>query len=174
TGRVRSIKPDKILRILNVLREWFEEKHKKGLVGRSNSPSEQNSEQLPAQQPSAGPDTPASQQHPQSGLHMLSHAATQSNAPTPHSSTQQPLATPAWQFPNPTPLPYNPSDPNAQANYAPFPNLGNPNDPANQDFGNMSWDLGVQQAMDIALGDMQGLTQGGGLDSWLLGGGIEG
>jgi len=30
------------------------------------------------------------------------------------------------------------------------------------------WDLGVQQAMDIALGDMNGL-QGAGLDNWLLG-----
>ncbi|KAK6437588.1 hypothetical protein LTR95_006216 [Oleoguttula sp. CCFEE 5521] len=176
TGRVRSIKPDKILRILNVLREWFEEKHKKGLAGRSNSPSEQASEQPPTQQSSAGPDTTTSQQHPQSGLHMLSHAATQSNAPQHHSASQQVPATPSWQFPNPTPLPFQPnvSDPTAAANYTPFPSIGNPNDPNNQDFGNMSWDLGVQQAMDIALGDMQGLTQGGGLDSWLLGGGIEG
>jgi hypothetical protein len=36
-----------------------------------------------------------------------------------------------------------------------------------QDYG---WgDLGVQQAMDMALGEMNGL-QGNGLDNWLLGG----
>lgn len=65
----------------------------------------------------------------------------------------------------------------AQDDNTPFsmPNFGggggfgnNMHDPnMSQDYG---WgDLGVQQAMDIALGDMNGL-QGGGLDNWLLGG----
>lgn len=158
-----QIRPDKVLRILGVLRDWFEEKHKKGIVA-ANQP--RGTDQ--------GPDTKQRKQgkNDQSGLHMLSSLA----------ANQQPTAQPQnpadfstdWTFDRAHPMPYQPrysTNPHANAANAEAAAQANQHyDYYNQllesEFG---WDLGVQQAMDIALGDMNGLG-GNGLDNYLLGG----
>lgn len=170
-ARQRSIRPSKIIRILKVLRDWFEEKHKKGVTA-------QLSGEAPAQSDSH--DSKQSHSEGQSGLQMLSQVATGQQA-------QNGEVPQDWNFDRSQGLPYshryNPNGPN-NAGYAQqqedttfgVPNYGsggggfgnNMQDPnLGEDYG---WGgLGVQQAMDIALGDMNGL-QGGGIDNWLLGG----
>lgn len=153
TGQQRQTRPDKVLRILGVLRDWFEEKHKKDIA---------------AQRGEAVSDNDQADQKPnsveQSGLQMLSQVAT----------GHQPEMSTDWTFDRAQAMPYVPRGPAAQQPFT------HPNDGSYTNFGNFGggetdfnnttgWDLGVQQAMDMALGDMNGL-QGNGLDNWLLGG----
>jgi hypothetical protein len=163
-ARQRSIRPNKLIRILKVLRDWFEEKHKKGMLSDNISPP--NGAQESKQEPSEG----------QSGLQMLSQVATGHQA-------QSGEAPANWNYDRSQGLPYGHRyNPNVQSNPSyhasdnsnfNMPNYGegfgsnmqDPNIP--QDYG---WGgLGVQQAMDIAFGDMNGLQENN-LDNWLLGG----
>lgn len=85
----------------------------------------------------------------QTPLHLLSQVATQPKQPTPEVAE--------W-FNPPMMIPAQPS---VQDQYG----VSSTVDPTNQDYG---WGSGFEQAMDIALGGMDGL-QGGGLDNWFLG-----
>lgn len=161
-ARQRAIRPNKVIRILKVLRDWFEEKHKKGITAQRNGgDAAAEVEQVNARQGIDGAQT---------GLQMLSQVAT-------GQQTHANEVPSEWSYGRTQGMPYGPRYNNAaQPGYADdgsfsMPNygggFGNMQDPMSQDYG---WgDLGVQQAMDIALGDMNGL-QGGGLDNWLLGG----
>lgn len=151
-----QVRPDKALRILGVLRDWFEEKHKKGIVAnqlRSEMGEDKQQEQGKSDQ---------------SGLHMLSSIAANQQPQNPAEIAAD------WTFDRAHAMPYQPrysTNPYANAANAEAAAQANAQyDQYNQmlesEFG---WDLGVQQAMDIALGDMNGL-QGAGLDSYLLGG----
>lgn len=170
-ARQRSIRPNKVIRILKVLRDWFEEKHKKGITAQLGGGDALGSTEQDQ-------DGRHGNGKGQSGLHMLSQVATGQQAQNGEASAD-------WNsnFERANNMPYSQrysTDPQSNASYTTAqdetPNFGMPNygggfgmhDPnMSQDYG---WgDLGVQQAMDIALGDMNGL-QGGGLDNWLLGG----
>lgn len=162
----------KILRILNVLRDWFG-KHKENVLAQASG------EKPPH-------PTPASEKDQQLGpLHLLSQVATDTPQRQPtlgevadarEDATQDSQTD--WTFTNPNIFDWrknNPIDP-SQANPAyqvggvsnvyPGADQGmNLVDPMNQDYG---WGTGFEQAMDIALYDTDGL-QGGGLDNWFLG-----
>lgn len=174
TKDVEDLRPHpKILRILSLLREWFG-KHKAAQQTRG-----ENGQQ--AQQ------TKQEQSYNQTPLDLLSQVATGGN----QQSQQQggdPAGASDWTFEHPNPIPYSgppaPGHPDnrfpvhaqsqalqAQDAYASSHppdqqmSLGGMVDPTNQDFG---WGSGFEQAMDIALGGVDGL-QGGGLDEWFLG-----
>jgi hypothetical protein len=167
-ARERSIRPNKLIRILKVLRDWFEEKHKKGITAQlsDNAPS------------SNGPrDSKQESRDGQSGLQMLSQVATGHQA-------QNNEAPATWNYDRAQGMPYGHRyNPNVQSSTS-YHNSDNPNfsmpnygegfnnnmqDPnMPQDYG-WGGGLGVQQAMDIAFGDMNGLQENG-LDNWLLGG----
>lgn len=166
-ARQRAIRPNKVIRILKVLRDWFEEKHKKGITAQLNDDNQPpTGNQEPKREPGEG----------QSGLQMLSQVAT-------GQQTQNGEAPSNWNYDRSQGLPYGHRyNPNVQSNTnyhaQDNSNFSMPN--YSEGFGqnlqdlSMSQDygwggLGVQQAMDIALGDMNGL-QGNGLDNWLLGG----
>jgi hypothetical protein len=90
TGRQRQIKPDKVLRILGVLRDWFEEKHKKGVAAAQRGESYNGDEQQ---------DHGAN--HGQSGLQMLSQVATGQQQS--QSGSQMPTD---WTFDRASVMPY--------------------------------------------------------------------
>ncbi|KAK3725860.1 hypothetical protein LTR37_000008 [Vermiconidia calcicola] len=135
----------KILRILNVLRDWFG-------VHKKNAAAQRRGEQQPS---------PEKEQYNQTPLHLLSQVATTSNQ---HQD---------WTFTTPNPIDYSRRPQNQ--NYAPAPDPGTMAfadqagmsmiDPTSENFG---WGSGFEQAMDMALLDTEGL-QGGGLDNWFLG-----
>lgn len=168
----------KILRILAVLKDWFG-KHKANVL---------------AQQRGEKPKEDPQQNQKQTPLHLLSQVATgnQQQAPLPvggpHGSEQ-------WSFNSATPIDYaaipqdqrlsvraaenarqeaaalssrqhgNPAE-GANMQFDPYAmTMDSMVDPTNQDYG---WGSGFEQAMDLALGGMDGLG-GGGLDGWFLG-----
>ena len=154
----------KILRILNVLRDWFG-KHKE------NVSAQQKGEQPTPQQAPQSLE-PNSNQTP---LQLLSQVAT--------GNQQQDLSAPEaqdWTFTSPNVIDYRKGAhgngpmgmqvmgaqqqqyPDAYAVPVTDPGMV---DPTNQDYG---WGSGFEQAMDIALYGTDGLQQGG-LDNWFLG-----
>ncbi|KAK3623835.1 hypothetical protein LTR56_021389 [Elasticomyces elasticus] len=204
----------KILRILTVLREWFE-KHKENVAAQAKGLSStkprakgkskaaaNNVKQEERQRNEYGQQTP---------LHMLSQVATGSQQQAPQQLQQQQQnqrsnSTDQWTFNGGGPLmdygrqpaPGHPDNrypawaqqqqqggtpltapstaamtpeqfaameqQQAQQHSAQFM-PGMLVDPSNQDYG---WGSGFEQAMDIALGGVDGL-QGNGLDTWFLG-----
>lgn len=165
-ARQRSIRPNKVIRILKVLRDWFEEKHKKGINARQDGDASAQAQEDESRHGLDGAQT---------GLQMLSQVATGQQAQHSQVSSE-------WGYDRSQSMPYGPRYSNAPQTNSGYQaqddntfnmpsyggGFGGMQDPnLSQDYG---WgDLGVQQAMDIALGDMNGL-QGGGLDNWLLGG----
>lgn len=163
----------KILRILNVLRDWFG-KHKE------NVRAQQKGEQVP----------PTQQQdnNGQRGLELLSHVATNTGNQNQQAQQSYSGATEAqqqqdWTFTSPNAIDYRKGgpqsipnmvfQPQAQQQYADayadpeeMMRMGGGVDPTNQDYG--GWGSGFEQAMDIALYGTDGLQQGG-LDNWFLG-----
>lgn len=165
----------KILRILGVLKEWFN-KHKDNVTAMARgdvvAPSS-NSEQ---QQKNNG-------QFNQTPLHLLSQVATGNNQ---QQQQQQLSGAQDWTFTSPSvvdfskpPAPGHPDNrypvhsamqsSNSMADQTSDSLMDQQNfpmiDPTNQEYG---WGSGFEQAMDMALGGMDGL-QGGGLDNWFLG-----
>lgn len=148
----------KILRILNVLRDWFG-KHKETVAAQKRGEEK-------------------SQDQSQTPLHLLSQVATGNQQ---QMSRQGNLNSGSdgqdWTFNSPNIVDYSrkppPGHPDArfpihqqqyQDAYA-VPVDGGAIDPTGQEYG---WGSGFEQAMDIALGGMDGLQQGG-LDNWFLG-----
>jgi len=128
----------KILHILSVLKEWFN--HHKANV--------QHKEQTP--------------------LHLLSQVATQPKQRTPEAAEwfNSPMTIDYGKLPHGRLMHAQPAQ-GVQDQYQQQQQgmAGSMVDPTNQDYG---WGSGFEQAMDIALGGMDGL-QGGGLDNWFLG-----
>lgn len=177
----------KILRILYVLKEWFSH-HKENVSSQAkgdvNAPQHSQKQdprpQMQQQQSQSSSGRSSSQQTP---LHLLSQVAT--NNPSTSNSTDRPDAT-DWTFSSATvvdhskpPVPGHPDNrfPAHTQNFEQYAAMASADqqqqqpmmmgsvDPMNQDYG---WGSGFEQAMDIALGGMDGL-QGGGLDNWFLG-----
>jgi hypothetical protein len=163
----------KILRILNVLRDWFG-KHKENVLAQARgekpphpTPGVEKDQQLGSLHllSQVASDTP--QRQP-----TLGEAADAREDPPPPQDQQQ-----DWTFNTPglfdwrrhnamTAGQANPAYPPDATNVYPGMDQGmNLVDPLNQDYG---WGSGFEQAMDIALYDTEGL-QGGGLDNWFLG-----
>jgi len=180
----------KILKILGVLREWFN-KHKEGM----GSAPQSRAEPMPAQQQGRDGGQYGQQQTP---LHLLSQVATGNqrqqqdgdaarqtdwtfnspmvmdyNRPPPpqHPDSKMPVhaqnaaAAAASSSSATQQQPQQTQDTNAYMQTDQQGNWSGMVDPTNQDYG---WGSGFEQAMDIALGGMDGL-QGGGLDNWFLG-----
>lgn len=164
----------KILRILNVLRDWFG-KHKENVAAQARGEA-----------PPSAMKTPSEEKN-QTPLQLLSQVATGVNQQiAPGGINGQ-----DWTFDTPNILNYqdkilktypvsgriiNPNDPippEYTDAYAAAMNGGMPSTgmtpgivgPGDQDYG---WDSGFEQAMDIALYGTDGL-QSGGLDNWFLG-----
>ncbi|KAK3676704.1 hypothetical protein LTR78_003480 [Recurvomyces mirabilis] len=181
----------KILRILTVLRDWFG-KHKENVAAqqsgkvkvedheRQRKDFNQTPLHLLSQAAVASTNPPPSQSQGQQS-HQRSHSQGGPdwtfNTPTVMDYSQRPppnhpdYRMPKWNQPSgPAPA----GDPNAPENAYPQldPQMGVPSmgmvDPTNQDYG---WGSGFEQAMDIALGGVDGL-QGSGLDNWFLGDGM--
>ncbi|KAK5165754.1 uncharacterized protein LTR77_008677 [Saxophila tyrrhenica] len=157
----------KILRILNVLREWFG-KHKENVAAQSRG------EPIPHPTPTVEKNA----QLGQTPLHLLSQVANQQRPPTLGEAADGPAGNSQqhdWTFSNPSAVNYAKGAPandpatgtgySTEMPYGADQNLGLV-DPMNMDYG---WGSGFEQAMDIALYDTDGLQQGGGLDSWFLG-----
>lgn len=183
----------KILRILGVLREWFG-KHKENVakLERGGTPAFVKVEQQQQQQMERERG-----QYSQTPLHLLSQVATgnQQQSASDNASATGGGASTDWTFNTPMIMDYSKAPPpqhpdtrlpvhaqaqasnaaqSAQDAYASLSaadqqaaasNFAGMVDPTNQDYG---WGSGFEQAMDIALGGMDGL-QGGGLDNWFLG-----
>ncbi|KAK5122581.1 hypothetical protein LTR85_003844 [Meristemomyces frigidus] len=186
TKDVEDFRPHpKILRILGLLREWFG-KHKEHVAAQlvRGGEGQQGGHVKQEQQQDRG-----GQSYNQTPLHLLSQVATGGNQ---QQNQQQQASESAgatdWTFNSPSvvnfsapPAPGHPDNrfpihaqaqaQQAQDAYAAsLPpdqqvGMGGMVDPTNQDFG---WGSGFEQAMDIALGGVDGL-QGGGLDQWFLG-----
>ena len=153
----------KILRILNVLRDWFG-KHKENVT------AQQKGEQPLSQ-------TPAQDTSNQTPLQLLSQVAT-GNQQMSQQDSSAPEAQ-SWTFNSPHIIDYQNKVPktypnsglpiNQQQQYPDAYAVPNTDagmvDPTNQDYG---WGSGFEQAMDIALYGTDGL-QSGGLDNWFLG-----
>lgn len=161
----------KMLFISNILKDWFQ-RHKEGVEAqkRGESPGKQQSSQPNKQQ-----ENPQTHQTP---LHLLSQVAIGDQKQASDSQSD-------WTFDSPGLIDYTKdatqrhmgigASGNQQSttqagnfgqNQMSFDPQGNAAvDPFNQDYG---WGSGFEQAMDMALGSMDGL-QGNGLDTWFLG-----
>ena len=165
----------KILRILNVLREWFG-KHKDSVAKQKRG--EQPPSAISTQQPQQREGAPSGQRFNQTPLHLLSQVATGNQ----QMQAQQALGEPEgqdWTFNSPNVIDYSQKPPaghpdahmpvhqqqQSYATDAPYAVDQGMVDPTNQEYG---WGSGFEQAMDIALGGIDGL-HGGGLDNWFLG-----
>jgi hypothetical protein len=186
----------KIIIILSVLRDWFH-KHKENLAVLGSSDTHPVH---PTRRPSADIHHPQHVQYErerynQTPLDLLSQVATSSsmanlpvhprdaNAPTSHSPS-------TWNMSAPYPPQYStlPNQHVRSASYAHAPTSmvemphsaqppnfipGFSNDTTNNNLNPdmYGWNMGFEQAMDIAMGGMNGLTGGGVgmLDDWFLG-----
>lgn len=173
----------KILRILAVLKEWFR-KHKENVAAQARG------EQIPH------PQNPVSNDHgngangqptTQTPLHMLSQVATANQRQ--NQGQEQQDGNREWSFNSPFPIPYDrrppPGHPDnnfpihqQQQGPQPYPappdgNAAYAADPSQ--FGDMPpeyiWGSGFEQAMEINLGSMDGLS-GNGMDGLFLGNGM--
>jgi hypothetical protein len=155
----------KILRILNVLRDWFG-KHKE------NVEAQQRGEQPP--NPSAAAQDDGNTQTP---LQLLSHVATGGNQQSLPDGTTQAQD---WTFNSPNMINYQKGVPrNCPVSNMPMSQQQQQQytdaysvpidpgmvDPTNPEYG---WGTGFEQAMDIALYGTDGMGQSG-LDNWFLG-----
>lgn len=148
----------KILRILNVLRDWFG-KHKE------NVEAQQRGEQPPSLGGNGQDDANA-----QTPLQLLSQVATGGNQAIPDGQQAA-----DWTFNSPNMINYSkgaprnvPGLPITQQQYPDAYSMPiDPGmvDPTNPEFG---WGTGFEQAMDIALYGTDNMGQGG-LDNWFLG-----
>jgi hypothetical protein len=163
----------KVLRILSVLRDWFE-KHKETVA------AQQRGEQLP--QPTTQPQQQDKGPYNQTPLHLLSQVAT-GNQPLQSTGVGGSEGqTSDWTFTSPNIINYGGKHPmthpdqrlavhqateaGAYADAYAIPETDQGMiDPGNPEFG---WGTNFEQAMDMALGGMDGL-QGAGLDNWFLG-----
>ena len=146
----------KILRILNVLRDWFG-KHKE------NVEAQQRGEQPP------NPGASADASSDQTPLQLLSHVATggDQQMPPPDGQAQD------WTFNSPSMISYNKRSSGMPITQQPqqymdaysMPIDPGMVDPTNPEYG---WGTGFEQAMDIALYGTDNMGQGG-LDNWFLG-----
>lgn len=157
----------KVLRILSVLRDWFE-KHKENVA------AQQRGEQPSAQMQDKG-------QYTQTPLHLLSQVATGNQALQPPGVSGSEGQVGDWTFTTPSVIDYAGKPPithplqgaaAGRATQGAYPDAyAVPDmdqgmiDPTNPEFG---WGTNFEQAMDMALGGMDGL-QGAGLDNWFLG-----
>lgn len=157
----------KVLRILGVLKEWFD-KHKEGIANQQTGGLQARKQSIDQGQNSR-----------QTPLHVLSQAATLNDASS--SQQQGPSERGDWTFDNATPINYNNAMNNASMNGPGMPAVSVPYDaqgmpmqdnPGMFDPANPSdaygWGSGFEQAMDIALGGMDGLA-GGDINNWFLG-----
>ncbi|KAK4542850.1 hypothetical protein LTR36_006039 [Oleoguttula mirabilis] len=173
----------KILRILGLLREWFG-KHKEHAAAQLSRGGAGENGQLA--QGGQAQQVKQEQSYTQTPLHLLSQVATSGNQQHP---VGDPAAAADWTFNSPSVVDFSrppppghpdnlfPAHAPSQAQEAqdaytaalpPGQQMGMAGgvvDPTNPDFG---WGSGFEQAMDIALGGVDGL-QGGGLDQWFLG-----
>jgi hypothetical protein len=165
----------KILRILNVLREWFG-KHKENVAALARG------EQVPHPTPGIEKDAVLGVQA-QTPLHLLSQVASNNRAQptvgeaaderiTPQDQQQQQQPQQDWTFNTPLPIDYskrasvnNMTASGYSTEMTGYSDQMGMMDPINGDFG---WGNGFEQAMDIALYDMEGL-QSSGIDNWFLG-----
>ncbi|KAI7506931.1 hypothetical protein KC347_g7274 [Hortaea werneckii] len=187
TGEGEASRPHpKILKILGTLKEWFE-KHKELLTGVPTKAEGTDQQQQPppqqTQQHSHQNMNQVDDHQQQTPLHLLSQVAT-GNQRQQHQAGEAPNTD--WTFNTPTMVDYSkqamPGNPDASmplhvSRGGPPQVLDNPPmmpqdqawtgivDPTNQDYG---WGSGFEQAMDIALGGIDGM-QGAGLDNWFLG-----
>ncbi|WPH01490.1 Hypothetical protein R9X50_00433600 [Acrodontium crateriforme] len=159
----------KILRILGILREWFS-KHKETVDGQKQSKPNSQTHQ-------------SRRQSNQTPLDLLSQVATGTQV-----DNSRPYSQVDWTFSSPYAIDHSKNNaglsgsslPTQEQNYQPTTQSGSFSgqdqlsmdqqgmsmiDPMNSDYG---WGSGFEQAMDIALGSMDGL-QGEGLDNWFLG-----
>ncbi len=162
----------KILRILSILRDWFG-KHKENVA------AQQRGEQPPDSKPIQQQGRESMQQTP---LHLLSQVAT-GNQQMSAGGHQSATHAQDWTFNSPVVFDYRSKDRRLNSTDARFPvnqptsqgvypdTYGMPPDaqgmmdPTNPDYG---WGTNFEQAMDMALGGMDGLHAGG-LDGWFLG-----
>ena len=164
----------KILMILNILRDWFE-KHKENVA------AQQRGDVVPAPQQDKS-------QYQQTPLHLLSQVATGNQAQMSSAEQRGPQAQHDWTFTSPTAVDYSRRhhgmDPRNEVTYAqsseapqtgglsasqqqlPYPDAYIM--AGSEEMGEFGWGSNFEQAMDMALGGMDGL-QGGGLDGWFLG-----
>ena len=174
-ARDSSISRPKVLRILNVLRDWYL-KHQEGVAARQRGEKPRSEERGQQQHVK-------DEQYNQTPLHLLSQVATGNQQVANQQGQGGPHAQ-GWTFDAPTVVDYTRVPPAGHPD-ARFPvhqqkmetsqqypdayavpyEQGVGVDPMNQDYG---WGSGFEQAMDIALGGMDGLQQGG-LDNWFLG-----
>lgn len=163
---VPGAKPEKALRILQLLRIWFHNRN--GGVSKQQSGTESTLEQSET----------SSQKYDQTPLHMLSHVATgqQGNSQDRDNHADWTFSTPGT-FVNPRGY----FSDSKFSHQVPQSVVGNTSNSAAYDTSMLGlmdtnslqgsgwgWGSGFEQAMDMALGHM-GELQGGGLDNWFLG-----